>query len=181
MNPILWRPKPKRFWLLLWKYSPWASIGTAARWEALDSRFGNTELSNALWGADAKQRILCGTELFPCQLLKPDVFILCLEVEGWTAGSPSADSIRTDCSWFHPDRPGKFVHNHSHQLGQQEPPQRMPWPSGSSFPSVALPESQANSHCSYAGCHGLLDIVGCYEQQTHLSEGCNCESVAKTR
>lgn len=35
-----------------------------------------------------------GTELFCHQLLKPNVFILCLEVKGYTLGPPLADSFR---------------------------------------------------------------------------------------
>lgn len=39
-------------------------------------------------------------ELFFYQLLKPDVFILCLEVKGSTPGTPLADSI----AYFNPEQ-----------------------------------------------------------------------------
>ena len=67
-----------------------------------------------------------GSELFPCQLLKLYVFILCPEVKGFTLGTPYL--IASDLSPLNrlqrtgiipTNRPGKSVYNHWCQLGQQ--------------------------------------------------------------
>ena len=67
-----------------------------------------------------------GSELFPCQLLKLYIFILCPEVKGCTLGTPYL--IASDLSPLNrlqqtdiipTSRPGKSVYNHWCQLGQQ--------------------------------------------------------------
>lgn len=134
---------------------------------ALDSCFRNSKLPNALSGAVGQQRMLYGTELSLGQSLKPDGFILCLEVKGSAAGRPLADSIRSFTSeqsvagWLHPDQQTWKVclQPFTSPGTTRTPVQTAPWPLVPPSLLGFVTQCQANGQCSHAGYYIVICLI----------------------